>query len=115
MPTYEYECKQCGVFEVEQRITEDALKVCPTCAEKGKKEPVSRLISAPAFHLKGGGWYKDLYSSSKKESSSSASASADSSSAASSASTDAKDSAPKKESKALKTTGGCGSGSCGCA
>jgi putative FmdB family regulatory protein len=62
MPTYEYLCKKCGEFEVEQRISEDVLKTCPNC--KGKN--IQRLISATAFHLKGGGWYKDLYSSTNK-------------------------------------------------
>ena len=58
MPTYEYKCQKCGLFEVSQRITEDALKTCPTCGGA-----VERLISATAFHLKGGGWYKTDYAS----------------------------------------------------
>jgi putative FmdB family regulatory protein len=58
MPTYEYQCKKCGIFEISQRITEDALKTCPTCSGA-----VERLISATAFHLKGGGWYKTDYAS----------------------------------------------------
>ena len=56
MPTYEYKCEKCGVFEISQRITEDALRTCPTC-----NGGVERLISASAFHLKGGGWYKTDY------------------------------------------------------
>lgn len=58
MPTYEYYCKSCGEFEIEQRITEDVLSKCPTCKKK-----VKRLISASSFILKGNGWYKDGYSS----------------------------------------------------
>ena len=62
MPIYEYACEKCGhEFEREQRITEDPVKTCPSC--KAKK--VRRLISRTAFVLKGGGWYSDLYSSSK--------------------------------------------------
>ena len=62
MPTYEYRCNACShEFEAEQRISEDPLKKCPECG----KSKLERLISATAFHLKGGGWYKDLYSSSK--------------------------------------------------
>ena len=62
MPIYEYACEKCGhEFEREQRITEDPVKTCPKC--KAKK--VRRLISRTAFVLKGGGWYSDLYSSSK--------------------------------------------------
>ncbi len=60
MPTYEYQCDSCGVFEVSQRITEDPLKKCPTC--KGK---VRRLISNTSFMLKGSGWYATDYGRSK--------------------------------------------------
>jgi len=62
MPVYEYACEKCGhEFERQQRITEDPVKTCPKC--KAKK--VRRLISRTAFVLKGGGWYSDLYSSTK--------------------------------------------------
>ena len=62
MPIYEYACEKCGhEFEREQRITEDPVKTCPSC----KARKVRRLISRTAFVLKGGGWYSDLYSSSK--------------------------------------------------
>jgi putative FmdB family regulatory protein len=62
MPIYEYLCKGCGhEFEREQRITENPVRTCPKC--KAKK--VERLISQTSFVLKGGGWYSDLYSSSK--------------------------------------------------
>ena len=56
MPIYEYECGECGVFEVEQRITADPLKKCPACKRK-----VQKLISLSAFHLKGTGWYTTDY------------------------------------------------------
>jgi putative FmdB family regulatory protein len=58
MPTYEYQCGKCGTFEVSQRITEPALRKCPTC--KGK---VSKLISSTSFQLKGSGWYVTDYAS----------------------------------------------------
>lgn len=65
MPTYEYQCEKCGhEFERSQRITEDPVKTCPVCRAK----KVRRLISRTAFVLKGGGWYSDLYSSSKPSS-----------------------------------------------
>jgi putative FmdB family regulatory protein len=61
MPTYEYQCSDCGYrFEQLQKITEDALVRCPSCGKDGLK----RLLSASAFHLKGSGWYKTDYSSS---------------------------------------------------
>lgn len=56
MPIYEYACPKCGEFEVTQRITEDALKKCPTCKSK-----VRKLISNTSFHLKGTGWYVTDY------------------------------------------------------
>lgn len=60
MPTYEYQCQACGhQLEAFQRITESALKDCPAC----NKPSLERLISGGAFHLKGGGWYKDGYGS----------------------------------------------------
>jgi putative FmdB family regulatory protein len=63
MPTYEYLCKSCGhEFEREQRMSDAPIKTCPSC----KARQVKRLISRTSFHLKGGGWYSDLYSSSKK-------------------------------------------------
>lgn len=61
MPIYEYRCTECGAhFEYMQRMTEDPKTTCETCSGA-----LERLISAAAFHLKGGGWYKDLYASPK--------------------------------------------------
>ena len=54
MPIYEYECQQCGkVFETIQKFSDPKLTEC-LCEEKA---PVTKLISAAAFHLKGTGWY----------------------------------------------------------
>jgi putative FmdB family regulatory protein len=65
MPTYEYKCKACDrEFEYQQRMSDPDKEVCEACGEKA----LERLLSAPAFHLKGGGWYKDLYASSKPDS-----------------------------------------------
>lgn len=58
MPIYEYECGKCGKFEVIQKISEEPLKRCEKCGK-----PVHRLVSLSSFALVGGGWYKDLYSS----------------------------------------------------
>ena len=60
--TYEYKCKNCGVFERTQRITDEPIKRCPTCKCK-----VVRLISSGNFRLKGGGWSSDGYSSYDKD------------------------------------------------
>jgi putative FmdB family regulatory protein len=62
MPIYEYACAACGhEFEEWQKMSDAPVKTCPKC----KKKKVERLISKTAFQLKGGGWYADLYSSSK--------------------------------------------------
>ena len=59
MPVYEYECPACKkVFEVQQRISDDPIKTCKDCGGEVKK-----LVSMSSFHLKGGGWYSDGYSS----------------------------------------------------
>ena len=54
MPIYDYECQACHHrFEAMQKMSEDKLKECPQCKELALK----KLVSAPAFQLKGGGWY----------------------------------------------------------
>ncbi|MGC4088694.1 MAG: zinc ribbon domain-containing protein [Polyangiaceae bacterium] len=63
--TYEYVCTACGHgWEAEQSISEAPLKTCPNCRAEAAKRQVS---GGAGFILKGGGWYADLYSSSKSE------------------------------------------------
>jgi len=55
MPIYEYRCNACGhELEKIQRMSDAPLADCPDC---GKAE-LQRLVSAPGFRLKGGGWYE---------------------------------------------------------
>jgi putative FmdB family regulatory protein len=57
MPLYEYKCHSCGkTFEVIQKFSDEPLKIHAECGG-----PVERLLSAPAFHLKGSGWYATDY------------------------------------------------------
>jgi putative FmdB family regulatory protein len=64
MPVYEYQCKKCGrEFEYQQRMSDPEKTLCEACGA----EALERMISRTAFSLKGGGWYKDLYASSKPE------------------------------------------------
>src|SRR5579863_7089989 len=57
MPLYEYKCGSCGkTFEVIQKFADEPLKIHPECGGE-----VVRLFSAPAFHLKGTGWYATDY------------------------------------------------------
>jgi putative FmdB family regulatory protein len=53
MPLYEYECDACGHrFEIIQKFSDEPVEKCPVCGGR-----VHKLQSAPAFHLKGSGWY----------------------------------------------------------
>ncbi len=64
MPTYVYRREDGTTFEIEQRITEDALAACPTTGQ-----PVRRLISGNAgLIFKGGGFYLTDYTGYGKES-----------------------------------------------
>jgi putative FmdB family regulatory protein len=56
VPLYEYRCPKCGVFEVIRKFSDEPLTVCPTCGAE-----IQKLASAPAFHLKGTGWYVTDY------------------------------------------------------
>ena len=59
MPVYEYECSDCDkVFEVQQKISDEPIKICPACQGE-----VRKLVSMSSFQLKGGGWYADGYGS----------------------------------------------------
>jgi putative FmdB family regulatory protein len=60
MPFYEYECTSCKFYcEVMQKIADPPLKKCPSCG----KSTMKKLISAPNFRLKGGGWYETDFKS----------------------------------------------------
>jgi putative FmdB family regulatory protein len=56
MPTYEYECASCGKdFDVFQSMSDDPLKVCPTCGGA-----VRRVINGgTGVIFKGSGFYKN--------------------------------------------------------
>ena len=63
MPFYEYECQACGRHhEAMQKMSEAPLRKCPHCG----KPKLKRLISAPVFRLKGGGWYETDFKSNQE-------------------------------------------------
>jgi putative FmdB family regulatory protein len=63
MPFYEYECANCKFYtEVMQKITDRPLKKCPSCG----RNTLRKLVSAPNFRLKGGGWYETDFKSDKE-------------------------------------------------
>ena len=60
MPFYEYQCKRCGhALEAMQKVNDPPLRKCPECG----KQSLERLMSAPVFRLKGGGWYETDFKS----------------------------------------------------
>ena len=65
MPIYEYYCEVCkSNFELIQKISDKPAKKCIKC---NKSTKVVKLVSAPGFRLKGGGWYQtDFKCGSKK-------------------------------------------------
>ena len=64
MPFYEYHCANCGHHHEElQKVTDKPLRKCPACG----KNKLNRLVSAPVFRLKGGGWYETDFKSDKEK------------------------------------------------
>ena len=63
MPFYEYECDNCKFYtELLQKISDPPLKKCPSCG----KNQMRKLVSAPVFRLKGGGWYETDFKTDKE-------------------------------------------------
>lgn len=61
MPIYEYKCESCGkIFTKIQKFVDEPL----TSHEECGSGPVERIISAPALHFKGTGWYVTDYAKS---------------------------------------------------
>ncbi|MGW1494531.1 FmdB family zinc ribbon protein [Streptomyces sp. NPDC002402] len=98
MPTYQYQCTECGEgLEAVQKFTDDALTVCPNCEGRLKK-----VFSAVGIVFKGSGFYRN-------DSRGSSSSSSPASSSASTPSTGAKSSDAKPA--ASSSTNGSGSSS----
>ena len=55
MPFYEYRCTACQeALKSLQKISDSPLRDCPKCHQPALK----KIVSAPSFRLKGGGWYE---------------------------------------------------------
>ncbi len=99
MPIYEYRCEQGHTFEVLQRMSDDPVQSCETCAA-----PVARVFHPVAVHFKGSGFYNTDYGTRKRarETASSDSGKKDSSSSSTdsspSSSTSSSDSSSSKSS-----------------
>ncbi len=76
MPTYAYRCASCQhQLEVKQQMSEAPLTECPEC---GRPTLRKQLNNSGVFILKGGGWYKDGYSSARERKAASEKGSTDS-------------------------------------
>ncbi|MFJ6352517.1 FmdB family zinc ribbon protein [Streptomyces sp. NPDC092046] len=91
MPTYQYQCTECGEgLEAVQKFTDDALTECPNCKGRLKK-----VFSAVGIVFKGSGFYRN---DSRGASSSSSPAATKSSSSSSSTSSSSPSSTPASSS-----------------
>ena len=64
MPIYDYKCSDCEhQIEVIQKINDEPMIVCPKCSKRSLK----KLVSAPSFRLKGGGWYETDFKTGNKK------------------------------------------------
>ena len=80
MPTYQYQCTECGEgLEAVQKFTDDALTECPSCKGRLKK-----VFSAVGIVFKGSGFYRNDSRGSSSSSSPAAKSSSTSSSGSSS-------------------------------
>jgi putative FmdB family regulatory protein len=61
MPIYEYKCENGHVFDVIQRMSDDALTECQECGA-----PAMRVLHPVAVHFKGSGFYNTDYGKKKK-------------------------------------------------
>jgi putative FmdB family regulatory protein len=99
VPIYEYKCDNGHVFDVMQKMSEESLTECVECGA-----PAHRVLTAPAVHFKGSGFYNTDYGKRKGGGSngSSSESSSDSGSSSSSDSSGSSDSSSssKSESKA---------------
>ncbi|WP_210588353.1 FmdB family zinc ribbon protein [Streptomyces sp. GESEQ-35] len=94
MPTYQYQCTECGEgLEAVQKFTDDALTECPNCQGRLKK-----VFSAVGIVFKGSGFYRNDSRGSSSSSAPAASKSATSSSDSSSSSTTSSSSDTKSSS-----------------
>ncbi|MEU8791151.1 FmdB family zinc ribbon protein [Streptomyces sp. NPDC048643] len=104
MPTYQYQCTECGEgLEAVQKFTDDALTECPNCGGRLKK-----VFSAVGIVFKGSGFYRN---DSRGSSSSSAPASKPSTSTAASSDSKSTSSSSSSSSSDSKSSGSGSAGS----
>lgn len=101
MPHYDYECKDCGVFEEYQSMKDDPYTKCPRCNSK----QIKRLIGTGAgIIFKGSGFYETDYRSESYSKGAQAAEKAKSDSGSSGDSGSGSKSESKSESKSSSTS-----------
>ncbi|MFD7794121.1 FmdB family zinc ribbon protein [Streptomyces sp. NPDC059759] len=104
MPTYQYQCTECGEgLEAVQKFTDDALTECPNCGGRLKK-----VFSAVGIVFKGSGFYRN---DSRGSSSSSSPATKPSTSTAASSDSKSTSGSPSSSSSDSKSSGSGSAGS----
>ncbi|MFC8668186.1 MULTISPECIES: FmdB family zinc ribbon protein [Streptomyces] len=110
MPTYQYQCTECGEgLEAVQKFTDDALTVCPSCDGRLKK-----VFSAVGIVFKGSGFYRNdsrgsSSSSSPAPATKTSTGSSDSKTSSSSDSSSSSGSKSSSDSKSSSTSSSSGS------
>jgi putative FmdB family regulatory protein len=105
MPIYEYKCENGHVFDVVQKMSDEALTECQECGA-----PAVRVLHPVAVHFKGSGFYNTDYGK-KQKASANGSSSEDSAGESKSADSGSSDSSSKpsesksSDSKAKATSG----------
>ncbi|MFC8584615.1 MULTISPECIES: FmdB family zinc ribbon protein [unclassified Streptomyces] len=90
MPTYQYQCTECGEgLEAVQKFTDDALTECPSCKGRLKK-----VFSAVGIVFKGSGFYRNDSRGSSSSSSPASSSKSSTTTAASGSSNSSSDAKP---------------------
>jgi putative FmdB family regulatory protein len=103
VPIYEYKCEKGHVFDVIQRMSDEALSECQECGA-----PAERVLHPVAVHFKGSGFYNTDYGKKKKgaaaNGSSEGSGESKGSSESSSGESKSSDSKPSGDSKSKAST-----------
>jgi putative FmdB family regulatory protein len=92
VPIYEYKCENDHVFDVIQKMSDEALTECQECGA-----PAVRVLHPVAVHFKGSGFYNTDYGKKKKGAAATATeGSSDSKGSSESKSSDSKSSGDSK-------------------
>src|SRR5688572_33489224 len=100
MPIYEYRCENGHEFEAFQSMSEDPISKCMKCGAAAQ-----RVLSAPAVHFKGSGFYTTDYARKGKKPTESSSSSPSESSSSDSKSSDSKGSDSKSSDSPKSSSG----------